>query len=189
MVVTVIPVGVMQVAVDEIADMAPMRHGFVAATGAVDMSFFVASAIVVRRAAVRVRVRDFDHMLIDMVVMGVVKVPVVKIVHVIAVADGGVTAIRAVLMRMVGVVGKFACGHLGAPHGYCTLEYQQDLQREDLSNGPQVEETGHAHGVEGICALKGVKNLLKRHTIALIFMLNVHRAWGNGVYETLEGCS
>ena len=50
-------------------------------------------------------------MLIHMVFVGMVKVAVVKIVHVIAMPHGGVAAIGTVLMRMIGVVGQLACGH------------------------------------------------------------------------------
>ena len=56
MVVAVVPVRVVQVAVDEIVDVIAMRHRFVPATGAVFMARLVPAALMLGRAAVGVLV-------------------------------------------------------------------------------------------------------------------------------------
>jgi hypothetical protein len=53
-VVAVVPVRVVQVAVDQVVEMAPVRHRLVATAGAVAMRGVMAGAAVGRRAAVRV---------------------------------------------------------------------------------------------------------------------------------------
>ncbi|OJU27739.1 MAG: hypothetical protein BGN89_09950 [Alphaproteobacteria bacterium 64-6] len=105
MVVAVITVRMVQVAFDEVVNMITMRHGFVSAAGPMHMIRCVPGAAMVRRAPVGILVRDFDHVLIDVVAVHVMKMPVVQVVHVIAVVDGGVTALGAVHMRMMGMLG------------------------------------------------------------------------------------
>ena len=95
---------VVQVAIDEVVNVVAMRHGFVAATGAVDVSRFVAAAVVVRRAGIRVGGADGDAVFMNVVAMRVVQVAVVQVIDVAVVLDGGVAAARAVLVRVVGVV-------------------------------------------------------------------------------------
>ena len=48
MILTVAVLGMMQVPVDQIIDVIAVRHGFVAAAGAVGVAFIVAATIVVR---------------------------------------------------------------------------------------------------------------------------------------------
>ena len=103
-VVAVVAVRVVQVAIDEVIDVVAMWHRFVAAAGAVDVSGFVAAAVVVGRAGVRVGGADGDAVFIDVVAMRVVQVAVVQVIDVAVVLDGGVAAARAVLVRVVGVV-------------------------------------------------------------------------------------
>ena len=111
-----VAVRVVQVAIDKVIDVVAMRHrfvaaagavdvsGFVAAAGAVDVSGFVAAAVVVGRAGVRVGGADGDAVFIDVVAMRVVQVAVVQVIDVAVVFDGGVAAASAVLVRVVGVV-------------------------------------------------------------------------------------
>ena len=104
MVVAVVAVRVVQVAIDEVIDVVAMRHRFVAAAGAMHVAGFVAVAVVVRGADVRVGGADGDAVFIDVVAVRVVQVAVVQVINVAFVFDGGVTAIRAVLVFVVGVV-------------------------------------------------------------------------------------
>ena len=104
MVVAVVAVRVVQVAIDEVIDVVAMRYGFVSAAGAVYMSRFVAVAVMIWGADVRVGGADGDAVFIDVVVVRVVQVAVVQVINVAFVFDGGVTAIRAVLVFVVGVV-------------------------------------------------------------------------------------
>ena len=104
MVVAVVAVRVVQVPIDEVIDVVAMWHRFVTAAGAMDVSCFVAAAVVVGRAGVRVGGADGDAVFIDVVAVRVVQVAVVQVIDVAVVLDGGVAAARAVLVCVVGVV-------------------------------------------------------------------------------------
>lgn len=100
MVVAVIPVDVVQVAAHQIVHVVAVRDGFVAAVGPMDMTRVVAAAAVRRRACVRVGLRDGDHVLIDVTVVGVMQVTIMEVVNVTIMQDGLMAAIGAVNMVM-----------------------------------------------------------------------------------------
>ena len=101
-VVAMAVVGMVQTAIHQIADMAAMRDGLVSASGAMDMAGLVTEAVIGDGCALlRVLVGHFDHMLIHVVFMRMVKMAIVKIVHMIIVAYGRMTATGAMDMRMV----------------------------------------------------------------------------------------
>ena len=104
MVVAVVAVRVVQMTINEVVRVVAMRYGFVSAAGAVYMSRFVAVAVMIWGADVRVGGADGDAVFIDVVAVRVVQVAVVQVVNVAVVLDGGVAAARAVLVRVVGVV-------------------------------------------------------------------------------------
>ena len=107
--------GVVQTSLHQIADMIAVGHGFMAATRTVDMIVAMAErAVGERRAIAGIGVADFDHMLVHMVFMGVMKMAVMKIVHMVAMLDGSVAAARAVNMVVVGMFGIVA-GHFSSP--------------------------------------------------------------------------
>ena len=111
-----VAVRVVQVAIDKVIDVVAMRHRFVAAAGAVDvsgfvaaagavyMSRFVAVAVMIWGADVRVGGADGDAVFIDVVAVRMVQVAIVQVIDVAFVFDGGVAAASAVLVRVVGVV-------------------------------------------------------------------------------------
>ena len=101
MIVAVPAVRVVQVIADEVVDVVAVRHGLVAAAGAVHVAGRVARARVARRAARGVRHVDRDRALVDVAAVGRVQVTVVKVVDVIAVADGDVTATVTVLVLVL----------------------------------------------------------------------------------------
>lgn len=103
-VVAVTIVGMVEVAVDQVADVVSVRHGLVATAGAVNMVGVVAAAGVAAGAAVRVRLAHLDHVLVHVVVVGMVQVTVVQIVDVTVVLDGGVAAVGAVNVVVVLVL-------------------------------------------------------------------------------------
>lgn len=104
MVVAVVAVRVVQMTINEVVGVVAMRYGFVSAAGAVYMSRFVAVAVMIWGADVRVGGADGDAVFIDVVAVRVVQVAIVQVIDVAFVFDGGVTAIRAVLVFVVGVV-------------------------------------------------------------------------------------
>ena len=105
----------MQTAVYQVIHMVTVWHSFVSAACAV--AVFAAS--VHRVAAVWVGIADFQAVFIVMLGVGVVQMPVVQVVHMVAVLDGGVPAVYAVNVGVVCVcltIGHFCmllCWGLG----------------------------------------------------------------------------
>jgi hypothetical protein len=96
----------MQPAAHEVIDVVAMRNRLVAAIRAV-----LVRAARLRSALHRIGGIDRDRVLVDMIVVHVVKMAVVEIVQVASVANRGMPAVRAMLMRMVGMVLLGAGGH------------------------------------------------------------------------------
>jgi hypothetical protein len=94
-----IAVRVMQSSVDKIIDVVAMGHRLVSATGAMG----VRCTLRIRRAAHGVRGADGNHMLVNMVSVHVMKVTTVQIIHMAVVTDGGVSAVLAMLLGVVGI--------------------------------------------------------------------------------------
>jgi pseudouridine-5'-phosphate glycosidase len=103
MIVAVTAVRVVQMAIHQIIDVIAMRHGFVATTRAMNVAKVMGSAIVLRGAVGGVDRGQAYGVFIDVSLMQVVQMTVVKIVDVIVVLDGGMTAAFLMLMRMFRV--------------------------------------------------------------------------------------
>lgn len=97
--VAVLLVGVVQLTVDEKVDVIAMRNRFMTAIGPV--AVLVAVTVGGFGVPVGMRLADGDDVLVDVVVVGVMQMPVVQIVDVIFVADRGVPTIEPV---NVGVI-------------------------------------------------------------------------------------
>jgi hypothetical protein len=97
MVVTMIPVRMVQVVIDEVVDVVAMRHRLVAAIGAVYVRGLVTAAIVVGRAALRVLWTDLQDMLLNQrgarVPHRMMEVTVMKIIDMTAVFDADMAAV------------------------------------------------------------------------------------------------
>lgn len=106
-----VPVRVVQVAVDEVVDVVAMRHRLMPATGAVLVPRLVSLAAMLGRAAIRVLRSHLDGVLVDVVAVHVVQVPVVQVIDMITVPHRSVPAVGAVLMRVIGVMWLIACRH------------------------------------------------------------------------------
>ncbi|MFA5901879.1 MAG: hypothetical protein WC829_22510 [Hyphomicrobium sp.] len=104
MVVAVIAVRMMEVAVDKIVDVIAVRHSLVTAARSVYVADLVPLALELRGAAIRVLLRDFNHMLVDMIDMRMVQMPVVQIVDMIAVLHCRMAATGTMFVRMIGVM-------------------------------------------------------------------------------------
>ncbi len=102
-VVAVAAMRVMQVSTDEIVRVITMRYCFVSAIRAMFVIVGVAFTTVAGRACVGIGVRHRQGMLIVMTTMLMVKVPVVQIVGVVAVLDGGMTTVRPVLVVVISM--------------------------------------------------------------------------------------
>jgi hypothetical protein len=92
-----------QPAIDQIIGMFAMRHGLVTAVGTMDMIGAVSIRPDTAVALIRIASAHLDHMLVDMVAMGMMKMPAVEIIDMAVMPDGRVAAVCAVLMRMTGM--------------------------------------------------------------------------------------
>jgi len=108
-----VAVGVMKVAIDEVVDVIVVRHRFVSAAWAVDVTRFVASAA--WRTLVRVLCADLDFVFVYMIAVRMVQMAIMEIVDVVAMFNCGVATVRTVLMVVVGVVRFVAGAHADAP--------------------------------------------------------------------------
>lgn len=92
-VVAVVAMGVMQAPVDQVIIMVAVRHPLVTAA--------IVSALAGNRVtAIRVLRTDFNHMLIEVIIVRVMQMPVVQIIYMIAVLDAGMTTVFAMHMRV-----------------------------------------------------------------------------------------
>lgn len=112
MIVTVVAVGMMEMAVNQIVDVVTVGHRFVSAAGTVAMAGLMPGAGVIRRAAIGVAIADLQHVLVNVIAVRMVKVSVVKVINVIAVANGGMSAVGAVHVIVIVVVLVIAGGHI-----------------------------------------------------------------------------
>lgn len=110
-IVPVIPVWMLEMAIDEIIDVIAVRHRLMTATG----TMLVPAGFVLRGAGVRIAGAHRDDMLVDVIAMHVVQMSVMQVVDMTVMADGDVAATGAVLVRMVGVRWVAAAGHLLSP--------------------------------------------------------------------------
>jgi hypothetical protein len=92
-----IAVRMVQVAINEIIDMVPVRHRLVATIRAVPMSTVVPATIMVGRAALGVLRTYFQDMLLNKRRASepdrMVEVPVMKVIDVVDVSDSGVATV------------------------------------------------------------------------------------------------
>jgi hypothetical protein len=103
-IIAVVAVRVMQMAANAVVDVVAVRDRFVATARAVHMTRRMATATVIRLAAVGILARDLDHVLVDVTLMRMVKMSIVQIVDVPGMAHGGVAAARAMLVGVVAVL-------------------------------------------------------------------------------------
>ncbi len=104
--------------------MVAVGHGVMAAARFMLVLAITGSAIIVRRAPVGIARGDFDLVLVDMPSMGMMEMPVVQVVDVVAMLDGDMPAIRSVGMRMIFVDSMLVVGHDCIPSAvaqWCSL--------------------------------------------------------------------
>ena len=95
---------VVQVAVDQIVDMIPMRHRFMTAARAMNVTGPVAFAGMARGAGRRIRRVHGHRMLIHMITMRVIQMAVMQVIDMITVMDSRVTASGAMGVNMCAVM-------------------------------------------------------------------------------------
>jgi hypothetical protein len=135
-VVAVISVRVVEVAVDEVIDVVAVWHGLVAALGPVSVAGLVGVARVIGGAALGVAPADRDHVLVDMVSVGMVEMTIVQVVDMVLVPDRDVPAFRTVLVLvpLVDLVVAHRCSLVASSPTLATpqRDAKQPRMRRDL---------------------------------------------------------
>ena len=108
-----VAVRMMQVAIDEVADMIAVRHRFMPAVRAMFVILGVSGTGMLRSAAIRVRSRNLDHVLIDVALVHMVQVAVMQIVDMARVLHRSMTAAGTVDVGVIGVL-RMGAGHGGS---------------------------------------------------------------------------
>jgi hypothetical protein len=106
MIITMITMGMMQPPVYKIVDVVTMRHRFMSAVWTVRVR-----AVDLRRALHGICGVDRDGVLIHVILVHVMEMAIVQIVHMTVMANRSVSAVRAMLVSVVGVVFLGTCGH------------------------------------------------------------------------------
>jgi hypothetical protein len=107
-IVAVIPMGMMQMAVDQIVDVVAVRDSLVPTSGTMHVRPVMPAAPVPVCTAVGIGSRYLDGVLVDVIAVHMVQMAVVQVVDVIAVADGRVPTGLAVLVRVIRVLDASA---------------------------------------------------------------------------------
>lgn len=106
MIIAVSIVGIVQMAINEIAGVVTMGNCFMATARSMYMVGVMPRAVMAFSTFVWIHISHLDYMLIHVIPMGMVKVPIVEIVDVIAMLDGGVTT--AWTMGVIVILMNFA---------------------------------------------------------------------------------
>ncbi len=106
-IIAMIAMRMMQASVNQIIGMMAMWHSLVPAIGTVDVIGIMAGAAA--GAGIGIGGADLNHMLVDMILMRVMQMTVMQVIDMIAMAHRGMTAILAMLMRMVVMDGAVMC--------------------------------------------------------------------------------
>jgi hypothetical protein len=84
-----------EMAIDKVIHMIPMRNAFMAATRPMLMFRLMSLTLMLGRAVLRVPRSDVDHMLIDVFAMHVVHMPIVQVIDMSGMDDSGMPALWA----------------------------------------------------------------------------------------------
>jgi hypothetical protein len=107
-----IPVREMQVTVDEVADVIPMRDRLVSAAGTMHMAGFVSRAFVRRCAPDRVHIAYFDDMFVHVSIVHVVQVAVMKVIDMVAMTNRRVAAAGSMVVVVIVMLWVCAFRHV-----------------------------------------------------------------------------
>jgi len=107
-----IPVGMMQVAINEIVYVVTMGNRFMTAPWSMHMPWLVACTGMVRSAGIRIRVRHFNRVLINMIPMRMMQMTIVKVIDVTVMFNRGMPAVGAMFM---GVIFMDVAAHVSLP--------------------------------------------------------------------------
>lgn len=142
-VITVAVVRKVKMTIHQVADVVAVGHSLVAAVGTVDVASFVTFAVVSRRASGGIGFIDLQGMLFDGTTALVVEMSIVKIIDMIAVTNGGVAAVLAVLVIVIFVT--------------VTHDFLTSVRVLERARGPSAPDRRHADpGGNSKCAFPAV---------------------------------
>jgi hypothetical protein len=104
-VVAMIAMRMVQAPIDQIIHVVAMGDSLMAAARAMPMRRIMSAGAMLRRAAIGIRCRDFDDMLIDSAIMHMMQMAVVEIVDMAPMRDRDVTAARPMNVTGMDVIG------------------------------------------------------------------------------------
>jgi len=104
MVIAMITMRMMQVAVHKVVDVVPMGNRFVSAAWPVYMIGRMAATVMVGRTAIRVFRADLKPVFVNMIAVGMMQMTIMQIVDMVTVPDCSVSAVRPMLMIMMGMM-------------------------------------------------------------------------------------
>jgi hypothetical protein len=102
-IVTVVAVGVVQVAINEVVGVIAVRHRFMTAAGTVLVSLGMLATVVLGRTGGRILAADRQLVFLDTTLAHVVQVPVVQVIYMTLMFDARVATTGTMLMRVVGM--------------------------------------------------------------------------------------
>jgi hypothetical protein len=114
MVVTMVAMGMMQVSIDQIVGMVPVRYRFMTAARAVAMRRIMTATAVVRCAAIGIRGAYLDDMLVDVTIMRMMQMAIVQVIGVSLMPNRDVPATWSMDMGMIGVDRMIVRSHAGS---------------------------------------------------------------------------
>jgi hypothetical protein len=114
-IVAMVSVRVMKMPLDQVVHVIPMGDSFMTAPRSMHMGLVVRAAAVLGCAPVRIGIRYFNPMFIDVIAVHMVQMPVMQVIYVASVADGRVTAIGSVNVCVVAVLRIGASCHNQSP--------------------------------------------------------------------------
>lgn len=99
--ITVSLMGIVEMPVYQVANMISVGHRFMATARSVDVVVAMCIALVAPGTSTGILLAHFQLMLVVMAFMGMMEVPVVKVIDVVLVLNGGMSAIGAMFMVVI----------------------------------------------------------------------------------------
>ncbi|CAA2141683.1 hypothetical protein HYPP_02704 [Hyphomicrobium sp. ghe19] len=72
MIVAMVPVGMMEMTIDQVVDMIALRNSFVSATFSMDVALVVSATLMVRRATIGIFFCNLDHVFVHVIPVGMI---------------------------------------------------------------------------------------------------------------------
>jgi len=115
MIITVIPMWMMQVALNQVVKVITVWNALMSTAGTVGMSPVMSATLMARCTLIGICRVDFQNMLVNVIDVCVMQVAIMQIISVTGMKDSYMTAGESVLMAVLSMLG--VCAHRDPP-GY-----------------------------------------------------------------------